>query len=301
MSTRRLASGCVLVLALLVDGGAHAQSTVEVRGDATCPSPDMVRAALHGMGLDAAWLPESVIVDVSPERLWLTLGDDPSARREIPAAADCHARAEAIALVIRTWSGDLPSHPTSAPVLTMAPAKPAPAPVELSRHVLELDGSVFFSALWGRAPGLWLALGRTPRDGGLGFRVFGATQSAQDVTLAEGRNHVQRALAGAAPTFHLRRDNLFASADLGLVATFTRARGDGYASNQGAHAWNLGALGDLRLGTQSGRFRLWLNARLLRVFHQETITIASDSGGDADTSRLNAWDLQLGIGTGGRF
>jgi hypothetical protein len=164
-----------------------------------------------------------------------------------------------------------------------------------------MDGAVFYSPLWGHAPGIWLGLGRTPRAGGLGFRLVGAYQSARDVALASGRNQLSRVYAGAAPTLHVMRDELFASAEVGLVVTMTRAQGDGYERNERASTWNLGALADLRGGVQLGRFRIWLNARLLRLFHQETITIASSSLDNNDTSRLNAWDAQLGIGMGTRF
>jgi hypothetical protein len=299
MKTRYLASGCAFALALCLCAGARAQPKVTVNGDATCPSPDMINAALHGIGLDIAWLPHAVMVDVSPERLSLTLGGDRSARREIPAAADCQTRAESIAVVIRAWSGDLPAHPTSAPMLTVAaPATEPELPeTEESEHVFELDGAVFFSALWGRTPGGWLAVGLTPYDGGLGFRVFSAIQSAQDVSLAEGQNHLLRVMAGAAPTFHLQGEKLFASADLGLLVTFTRAKGGGYTSNQSAHAWNLGAVGDVRGGVQSGRWRVWMNTRLLGLFHRETIAL----NGDGATASLKSWDLQLGVGVGFRF
>lgn len=116
MSPRGFIPGLVFALALMGSKGAHAQPTIEVRGDASCPSVDMIRTALQDVGLDPAWLFEAVIVDVSAERISLTLGNE-GARREIPAAADCQARAESIALLIRAWSTDLPSHPTSAPLL----------------------------------------------------------------------------------------------------------------------------------------------------------------------------------------
>lgn len=301
MSPRPLASACVLALALLAGRSSHAELAVTVRGDPACPSADMVRAAVYDISPDAQWMSETVMVDVSPERLSLTLGDEQTARRDIPAPADCQARAEAVALVVRAWSGDLPAHPTVSPMLTVAAPAPAPAQTKISKHAVELDGAVFYSPLWGHAPGIWLGVGRTPRAGGLGFRVLGAYQSARDLALASGRNQLSRAYAGAAPTLHVQRESLFASAEVGLVVTLTRAQGDGYTSDERASTWNLGALADVRGGAQLGRFRVWLNARLLRLFHQETITIASSGLEHDDTSRLNAWDTQLGIGMGARF
>jgi hypothetical protein len=165
---------------------------------------------------------------------------------------------------------------------------------------LEIDGAFFYGALWGHAPGAWLGVGRTPHDGGLGFRVFGAYQSAEDVALAGGQNRLRRLWAGAGPTLHLQDESLFASADLGLLASFTRAKGDGYRDDQSAHTWNWGALADLRAGLQLEKIRIWLGVRLLRLFHDESIAITSGPG-ITDTSALNAWDLQVGVGIGTRF
>lgn len=301
MSHRGFVSGLVFALALMGGQGAHAQPTIEVRGDTACPSADMIRAALQDVGLDPAWLFDPVIVDVSAERLSLTLGHDQSAHREVPAAANCEARAESVALLIRAWSTDLPSHPTSAPLLKVALPASKPDPETVSDNVFELDGAVFYSAPWGHAPGFWLGVGRTPLDGGWGFRLFGAYQSARDIALAGGKNHLHRVFAGVAPTFHLQGEEVFASADLGLLVTSTQAQGAGYDITNSSRTWNLGAVVDLRGGVHLGRFRCWLNARLLRLLHAETITISSGDVEADDTSRLAAWDVQLGIGMGVRF
>lgn len=301
MSPRRLAGAGVLALALMLVRASHAEPTITVRGDARCPSPEMVRTALNNLSSNAEWLSQTVIVDVAGERLTLTLGEDQGVRREIPVAATCQARAETAALLILAWSGELQSHLTSSPVLTVAPQVTEPAPARVWEHALALDVSAFYSSLWGHAPGVWLALGRTPRGGGLGFRVLAAYQSARDLALAGGRNHLRRLLAGVAPTFEMQRESLFASADLGLLLGTTRAEGSGYTMTESARTWNLGGVGDLRGGVQFGPLRLWLNARLLRLFHQETVTIASDNGQSTATCRLNPWDVQLGIGMGVRF
>jgi hypothetical protein len=301
MSLRRIASACALALALMIVRNAYAGLTIAVQGDRDCPSADMVRVALKRISPDAEWWSKTVIVDASADRLALTLDDDRGARREIPATADCQARAETVALVIRAWSGELPSHPTSAPILTVTPPAASPAPADLSSHVFELDGAVFYSPVWGHAPGIGLGLDRTPRRGGLGFRVFGAYQAAQDLALAGGKNHFARLLVGAAPTLHAQGDTVFASADVGLVVTFTRAMGDGYEIREDTHTWNLGAVGDIRGGVHLGRWRFWMDARLLRLFHQETITIASHDLENADSRTLETWDLLLGIGMGARF
>jgi hypothetical protein len=62
--------------------------------------------------------------------------------------------------------------------------------------------------------------------------VLGAYQSARDVALEGGTNQVLRFLVGAALTYQLQRTHVFASGDVGLVGTLTRAQGAGYEPNQ---------------------------------------------------------------------
>ena len=280
---------------------ARAQPTVVVHGDATCPSADMIRAALPAARPDGEWPEQTVTVEVADDRLSLILGEAPAVRREIPADADCSVRAESAAVVIAAWAGDLGARPTDSPVLAVASPAPVLTPVKKPGYVIELDGAAFYSPLWGHAPGAWLGVGRTPRDGGVGVRVLGAYQSARDVALEGGTNQILRFLVGAALTYQLQRTHVFASGDVGLVGTLTHARGAGYEPNQSGFTTNFGGVADLRGGLRLGRFSLWLNARGLRLVRAETVKVQSTSPGIADRAALNAWDVQLGVGLGVRF
>jgi hypothetical protein len=314
MNRRRLSSAAVVALSssfalgahaqptVVAQGDAlHAQPTVVVHGDATCPSADMIRAALLVARPVGEWPDQTVTVEVAADRLALSLGEAPAARREIPADADCSVRAASVAVVVAAWSGDLASPPMDSPVLTAASAPPVLAPAQKPSHVIELDGSGFYSQVWGHAPGVWLSVGRTPRDGGAGVRVLGAYQSADSLALEGGTNQVQRFLVGAAATYRLQRTHIFASGDVGLVGTLTRAQGAGYQPSGAASAANFGGVADLRAGLRLGRVHLWANTRLLRLAHAEEVKVRSSSPGVADSAALNAWDVQLGMGVGFRF
>ncbi len=301
MNRRRLSSAGVLALVSGFATVAHAQPSVVVHGDATCPSADMILAALPAARPDDELSEQKVTVEVADDRLSLTLGEAPAVRREIPADRDCSVRAQSVAVVIAAWSGELGTRPTDSPVLTVSSPAPVLAPVKKPSHVIELDGEAFYSPLWGHAPGAWLGVGRTPRDGGVGARVLGAYQSARDVALEGGTNQVLRFLVGAAVTYQLQRTHVFASGDLGLVGTLTHAQGTGYAPNGAASTANFGGLADLRGGLRFGRARLWLNARGLRLVRAETVKVESTSPGIADSATLTAWDLQVGVGLGYRF
>lgn len=280
---------------------ARAQPTVVVQGDATCPSAEMIRAAMPAAPLDAAWSGATVTVEVADDRLTLSLGDAPAARREIPADADCAIRAQSVAVVLAAWSGELVARPSDSPVLTVATPAPVLVPARQPGYVIEADGAAFYSPLWGHEPGASLGVARVPRNGGVGARLLGAYQSARDVALEGGTNQPSRFLLGAALTYHLRGTRLFAAAGGGPVATLTRIQGTGYALNRSASAANYGGMVDLRGGLRLGRFSLWLDARALRLVHAEAVRIQSNSPGVADHAGLNAWDVQLGVGLGLRF
>lgn len=295
--------GCVGMLALTswIPAPARGQPTVVVRGDVTCPSEGMILAALPASPRDAAGSGPTVTVDVADDRLALSLGDDPAARREIPADADCAIRAESVAVVIAAWSGDLGARPSDSPVATVRSPAPVLPSAERPGYVIELEGAGFYSQLWGHAPGASLGAALLPRSSGVGARVLGAYQTARDVALEGGTNQVSRFLVGAALTYHLQRARLFAAGDVGLLGALTRAQGVGYEPNQSASAANFGGFADLRGGLRLGRFSVWLNARALRLVHTETVKVQSSSPGVADSTAPNAWDVQLGAGLGFRF
>ena len=296
-----IASTCLVAMTSAWTTVADAQPTVVVHGDTSCPSADMIRAALLVARPDGEWSGQTVTVEVSDDRLSLSLGEAPAVRREIPADRDCFVRAESVAVVIAAWSGELGARPTDSPALTVASPAPVLAPAQKPSYVVELDGAPFYSPLWGHAPGAWLGVGRTPRDGGLGVRALGAYQSTREVAREGGTNQVERFLLGAAVTYHLQRTLVFASGDLGLVGTFTRAHGSGYEIDRADSTTNFGGVADVRGGLRLGRARLWSNARLVRLVHAENVQIQSSSPGVADSAALNAWDLQLGVGLGVRF
>jgi hypothetical protein len=302
MNPRPLASAATVAVVSALATLAYAQPEVVVQGDATCPSVAMILAALPVARPDAAWPEQTVTVEVSDGRLSLLLGDAPAVRREIPADKDCSVRAESVAVVIAAWAGELGDRPTASPMLTVSIPAPALLPEKKPTQAIEVDGAAFYSSLWGHAPGAWLGVGRMPREGGMGVRLFGAYQSARDVALEGGTNQVLRFLVGAALTYRLQWTRVFfVASDVGLVGTLTHAQGAGYEPNQSGYAGNVGGVADLRAGLRLGRTRLWVNARGLRMVHAETVKVQSTSPGVADSATLSAWDVQLGVGLGVRF
>jgi hypothetical protein len=261
-----------------------------------------VTEALGILRPDHEWPALSATIQASDNHLRITLGENGNNQREIAVPTDCAERATQVALILAVWSGELPAQDADAPSLSAAIPAPAtkPAPAK-APTVFELDGAAFHSPRWGHAPGAWLGLGRTPRNGGLGIRVLGAYQSARDLVIEGGTNQVYRLLVGASATYHYQRPYLFASGDVGVVGTFTHAQGAGYEPNRSDSATNWGGLAELRAGLPLGRFRLWSSARGLRLVHAETVKVQSISPRPANTVGLSSWDLQIGLGLGYRF
>lgn len=303
MNRRPVWLPCVGMFAVvsLFSASAHAQPRVVVSGDATCPSAEMILAALPAAASEVDWSGQTVTVEVTDDQLSLSLGEAAGARREIPADADCAIRAESVAVVIAAWSGELGARPSDSPMFTLASPAPVLTPAKKPSHIVELGGAGFYSSLWGHAFGASLDVSRTPRKGGLGARALVAYQSARDATLEGGTNQISRILVGAALAYQVQHRPLFAAGDIGLVGTLTLARGSGYEPNQTASAANFGGSADVRAGLRLGRFSLWLNARGVRLLHGETVKVQSTSPGVADSVGLSAWDVQLGLGLGFRF
>jgi hypothetical protein len=319
---RRVGSCVVALVTWLGAGVAGAQPAIEVeaagasdlsRGDGNhaapmlCPSAESIRAAVRALRPDLDQpTSQTVKVRLEGETILLTLSDGgPGSMRLLPAAGDCATRADAVALVIAAWSGGLPAQPTQAPLQpTTDPVSTAsafvPAPVSRPRHAFEVDAAGFQSLVWGHASGAWLGVGFFPRGGLLGVRVFGAWQGASDLAIGAGNNRLSRSLGGAAATLHMKWRAWFGSMDLGLAMTYTHARGEGYASNTDASVWNWGGLADLRTGLAWGRTRVWANARMVRLAHEEEVSITGE-GALPHESSLRIWDAQLGLGLGMRF
>jgi hypothetical protein len=291
----------LLAVATGFASSAHAQPSVVVRGDATCPSADMVLAALPAAASEVDWSGQTITVEVVDDRLALTLGDAGGARREIPADADCAIRAQSVAVVIAAWSGELGALPSDSPMFTIAAPAPVLTPVKKPRHVIEVDGAAFYSPVWGHGPGASLDVSGRPWRGHVGARALLAYQSARDVALEGGTNQILRMLVGATVTYQLHSKRWFAAGDVGLAGTMTLARGSGYDPNETGSAANFGGIAELRGGLHLGRYTVWLNARGLRLLHGETVKIQSTSPGVADSAELGAWDVQLGLGLGFRF
>ena len=286
-----------IVLAALASPAARAAPNLTVRSDGECPSTGAVRSALLAIRPDDEWPPVSADIQTDGDSIAITLGDD--ATRGITVPADCAARARAVALVIATWSGELPEQAAAAPSLSAA--APAPLLTRRAARVFSLGISVFYSMVGGSAPGALVELGNFGRAGGFGFRVHGAYQAAKSVALDMGESNYYRSMLAAAVAYRWSAPRLFLAADVGIAGNLTRAWGSGYSQDQSDYALNAGLFADGRIGLRWGRFALWSDFRMYRWPRAETLHVDTLSTGPYRTTILPAWDAHWGLGAGWVF
>ncbi len=296
-----------LVLALVAAAGAapRLSATVDVASDSSCPSADMVRAALDALDSPAAARRAMVTVRGRDDGLRLEFawqGLAPTDVRDVQAPRDCGARADAAAVVVASWLGVLPAAPAAAPAVV-----PAPPPT--------ISGGGAAPALAADARRWWLGIGlgaggggdgvvaggrvelARARHGGRGLGWIASLQGAlpRSRTVGAGTSRWVRPALGLAAAFGWRLGSLVIVADVGPLAGGTFAWGSGYPNNQTDQALVFGVCAGLRLQLGEGQSRPWLEVRI--VDWPLTQRLRFDSvGGDPITATLPALEGFLTLG-----
>lgn len=279
---------------------AEAQTNVVVQSEDDCPSSQAVREALWAIRPDRQWPALVASIRVIDERVRISLGQDETRWRDVPAPADCEERAHRAALVIAVWSAELPAQTIGAPHLSVAIPAPLPATKKWSMAI-ELGAAGFYGMVGGVTPGAAVEMGILRRDAWWGVRAALAYQSSRSMRVDIGASNHDRTMLGARLMLRRDRQRSFLSGDLGLVGAFTRAYGDGYSKNESASALNIGPTANGRVGVRWGRFRLWAETSVCRWLAKETFRVDPLFAGSSTTATLPSWDVNLGLGSGITF
>jgi hypothetical protein len=274
----------VAVALLLALASASSAGGVQIRSDVDCPSAPDVAARLRRMlGPDA---PSAATLSITHDASALTLALSDAAGRVVdartwPANDDCAATAEAFAVIVAAWLGDLPQVTTTvvAPalaskeetVITKAAATPrAPAllTVVLSGGASSPMSRVAPSGIVWTAPALGLDVLARPSASSRGFAGL-----ALFANLPRDQNDTEqddwvRLSAGPEAGFKSEIDPLcvMASGGVSAGALVARSRGlvDGLAYPTSVY-FDVAAFADLRAGLPFGsaeaRWDLWLSLR----------------------------------------
>jgi hypothetical protein len=113
-------TGAAVVALALAAGTGVASPLIEIASDSSCPSAELVRAALGSVGDAPPQRRAAVAVHDTPNGMLITFrwdGDGPADVRPVaaPPPRDCAHRARAAAVVIASWLGTLPAAPVQAP------------------------------------------------------------------------------------------------------------------------------------------------------------------------------------------
>jgi hypothetical protein len=297
--------------AILAVGRAEAGSQVPaadgalvIVSDSDCPSAEAVRDALVGLRPVEQWPALSVAIRATAQTLVVEIGPEKTNPRQLAVGPDCAMRATDVALVISTWTGDLPVEAAGAPVLQ--PATPIPPPSQDKRpetvipksdaRESEIGAGVLAATAGGIVPGIRVEFGRMRPGSGLGWQVYLTVPAARQVNVGGGTTRWTRISAGAALDARWAMRRFFLDGALVGVAALTYAWGQGYVANQSdwSPTWALGA--GIRAGTPWGRIRLWLDLCAVKWLREQRVQIDPVTTGTANAANLPSWDAQAAIG-----
>jgi hypothetical protein len=307
---RPLALASMLVVTF-VTGTAKADADIPPGGrglvivsDSDCPSGEAVRDALLSLRPVEEWPALSVAIREFPQMLVVEIGSQKTNPRQLAVGPDCATRATAVALVISTWTGDLPVEAVGTPVL-QAPAVVVQPPAEKkpdevipktdARHS-EIGAGLLAATAGGIVPGGRLEFGRMRRGSGLGWQVDLTVPAARGVTIGGGTTRWMRVSAGAALDARWAMRRLSLDGELGGVAALTYAWGQGYVANQSDWSPTWGLVAGIRAGVPWGRIRLWIDTRALKWLREQSVQIDPITTGTPIATQLPSWDAQGVIG-----
>jgi hypothetical protein len=272
--------------------------------DSNCPSAEAVREALVGLRPVEEWPVLSFAIRATLQMLAVEIGPRKANPRQLTVGPDCATRATAVALVISTWTGDLPVEAAGTPILQPATPILQPSPGRTPGSVIprsntrqnEIGAGLLAATAGGIVPGGRVEFGRMRRGSGLGWQVDLTVPAARGVTLGSGTTRWMRISAGVGLVARWARRRFFLDGELGGVAGLTYAWGQGYLANQSDWSPTWGLAAGIRAGIPWGRIRLWLDLRVVRWLREQNVQVDSVTTDTATATNLPSWDAQAAIG-----
>lgn len=308
-----LTSLIVLRMALMVEGvsspwvgadvGMAARSRLTIEADSTCPSGPAVADALAALVPPVQWPSGKVRIETLTNTLVVEMIANGSTKRRLPVTDDCNLRANTVALVVATWTGELASDAAGDPVLSgqaVAASRVAPAaqsvPAVASTRERELGAGALLSVLGGIAPGVRVnfVTGRAPK--GLGWQVAVALPARRELAVGSVVANWTRASASIAVVGRVPTGHLLFSVDAGLVGAYTLATAHGHPVYQGQQALTGGFAAGARVALPWGRVRLWTEVRACKWLLAQAIAVDSPEGDRMATATLPSLDVQSAVG-----
>lgn len=293
----------VMVAALAADAG----TSLEIRGETTCPNPDGVRKQLEPLA-PRPWPSEAavklvVLAEARGDIIVTLFGPalELLEERRLAPYPSCDERARAAAIVVASWLTALPpaAPPTvpfarsAAPTLGRAAAPSAPG------RTLSFQASAAALASLSAetvAPGLLVEVALRPRAGRWSLSLGGLLEGQHHKAFGDGQATWWRLGAGAGAAWRAVRGRIWL--DLGATFLVTRLAiaGTEFANNTGGATWDVGAAGGMRLGYGSRRVQPWLGAWAVGWGGRQNLYIAGEVAADATRGEIPRLDALFGIG-----
>ena len=298
-------SAVVVVLVALSTAAPRetvAAERLAIESNSDCPSAEAVRKALFGLRAADDWPSTTVSIQVKEQGIFVDLGTSGASRRTIPVAPNCDARAATVALVVATWTNDLPAQTVTSPVLQPATymsagrrsSETSSANARLGRH--EIGGGLLAAIGGGIAPGIRVELVSLRGDSGVGWLAGLVVPAARELAVGSGKTAWTRASVGFALHGRLAGNGWFLSGDAGMAVAYTVVWGLSYASNQTDQSLTYGPTVGVRGGLPWKRLKIWIDLRGGRWLYGQSVQIDGDAGQGVATASLPAWDVQWTLG-----
>jgi hypothetical protein len=280
-----------------------AEGALVIVSDSNCPSAEAVREALVGLRPVGQWFALSVAIRATPQMLVVEIGPQKTNQRLLTVGPDCANRASAVALVISTWTADLPVEAEGTPILQPAALSLQPSPGKQPEKLIpksagqsEIGAGLLAATAGGIVPGGRVEFGRMRRGSGLGWQVDLTVPAARQVSIGGGTTRWMRISAGVALDARWAMRRFFLDGELGGAAALTYAWGQGYATNQSDWSPTWGLAAGIRAGMPWGRTRLWIDIRTVKWLREQSVHIDPVTTGTAAIVNLPSWDAQAAVG-----
>lgn len=283
--------------------------------DSACPSEQAVTEALSRLCPPVKRPKGTVRIHAAADVLAVELIADGRTYRQLRVTDECAVRAVTVALVIATWTGELVSDATEAPVLRgpapagkQAPVAPPSVRIPASASAVvafgterELGAGPLLAVSGGGAPGVHIDFVQTRAPSGLGFQVV-LTLPARRERAADGASTSwTRAAVSVAINGRITWRRLAVSVEAGPAGAYTITSGHGYAIAQGAQALTAGFVAGARLALPWWRLCLWTDVRAYKWLLPQTVAVDSTAGGRVATLTLPSSDFHWALGLAYRF
>ena len=297
----------VMVAAAL---SADAVTSLEIRGETTCPDPAGVRKQLEPL-TPRPWPSEAavkLVVLAAPSDAGGQGGDvvvtlfgptlELLEERRLARYPSCDERARAAAIVIAAWLTALPAGapPTmglaASPPLTVGRVAP---PVSSGRPLQLRAAAAALAALsseGGVAPGLWAEVAAAPRGARWSLSLAGLLHGTHRKPLGDGQATWWRWGAGAGGAWRAVPGEAWLDLHGAVLATRLGIAGAGFTNNAGGTTWDVGATVGARLGYRWSLVQPWLGAWVVGWGGTQDIHIA----GAAPRGEIPRVDAMLGLG-----